>query len=107
MLDRSNLSPALRAILGFVDKQPRLAIVGLHEMTVDLDNGTKLKGDAIVIHASGTDSIDDIYLADVEGDVWALAGNGRVDVLCRTEAHRDEAVTPFKVRVGPAALALV
>lgn len=107
MLDTGNMSPAMRAIVGFAADHPRLSVPGVRRMTVDLDNGQQLVGDAVMLHVSGTTADNDLYLADVEGDLWTMTAATPPKVLCSSGVSTREAVTAIRAHLGPAALAVV
>lgn len=107
MLDTGNMSPAMRAIVGFAAGHPRLSVTGVRRMTVDLDNGEKLVGDAVALHVSGSTADDDLYLADVEGDVWVMSEATPPKVICSSSGAAREAVAAVRAHLGPAALVIV
>lgn len=88
------VSPALRAILGFLSEQ-RAFTVKPWDFTGRFDNGEERVINAYRVHRETDDESDDRWIADVEGDVTVFT-TGNAEAICPSSSGYDIAMSAFR-----------
>lgn len=91
------VSPALRAVLGFLSRH-RVFTIKPWDFTGRFDNGEERVINAYQVERDGDDENDARWLADVEGEVMIFS-HTNAELLCSSSASSEDALSAFRKAV--------